>query len=362
MHTHEQLMKRALELAQKGWGMTNPNPLVGAVLVRDDRIVGEGWHRALGQPHAEIEAVRAAGDLARGSTLYVSLEPCSHTGRTPPCAKAIIEQGIAKVHIAMSDPNPKVSGRGIQMLRDAGIPVTCGLLEDQARKQNEIFIHYITCHKPWVVMKSAMTLDGKIAAYTGDSKWVSGQISRQLVHRLRSRMAAVLVGSQTVLNDNPRLNVRIDQLAGTNPLRVVVDSQGRTDPGSLVYEPDGQAMLATTTRLDPEREAAYLARGIRIEKLDGPDGRVDLFALIHKLYELEIDSVLVEGGGSLTAAMLEANLINKVMVFIAPKIIGGAKAPTPVEGRGFGRMAQAIQLRDIQVTQLDEDLLVEGVI
>lgn len=364
MNTHEYYMKRALELAKGGWGRTNPNPLVGAVIVKDGAIIAEGFHKELGCSHAEASALQNTKQDVKGSTLYVNLEPCSHYGRTPPCAKAIIEAGIKEVIVAMVDPNPKVAGRGIQMLEDAGIHVTIGVLEEEAKKLNEIFIHYITTKKPFVIMKTAMTLDGKAASVSGDSKWITGEASRQYVHVIRDRVSAVMVGVNTVVKDNPMLTARLQSKECKDPVRIIVDSKGRIPLESNVLHIDSKAgaILASTSSIDKEKEKLLLDMGVQIIKADNCTGEVDLTTLMGKLYELEIDSVLLEGGGSLNASALNAGIVNKVMMFIAPKIIGGSTAITPVEGAGFQLMKDAVKLKDIEVTRFDEDVLIEGYI
>ncbi len=362
MDTYEFYMKRALELAKRGWGTTNPNPLVGAVIVKDGEIAAEGYHEAAGRAHAEAAAFgNAAGDV-KGGTLFVNLEPCSHHGRTPPCACAIIEAGIGRVVVAMEDPNPLVSGRGIGMLRAAGIEVVTGVLEEEARKLNEIFIKYITRKRPFVIMKAAMTLDGKIASVSGDSKWISGESSRRYAHTIRDRVAAIMVGINTVLADNPSLTARPGSSAGNDPVRIVADSRGRLPPDCRVITVESPAgvILATTSLIGSEKEKQLADRGVRILKLDGPGGRVDLVRLMEELHGLELDSVLLEGGGCLNAAALEAGIVDKAMFFIAPKIIGGRDAGTPVEGQGIRLMKDAIALEDVSVSSFDGDILVEG--
>lgn len=362
MNMHEDYMKRVLELAKGGWGKTNPNPLVGAVIVRDGEIIGEGYHELLGCAHAEVAALNNSMQEVKGSTLYVNLEPCSHYGRTPPCAKAIIEAGIKEVVVAMEDPNPKVSGQGIKLLKDAGIEVVVGVLEKEARKLNEIFIKYITHKKPFVIMKTAMTLDGKIASACGDSRWISGESSRQQVHIIRDRVAAIMVGINTVLADNPSLTARLDSGRGKDPVRIVVDSRGIIPMDSRVINVESPAgvMLATTSLIESEKEKQLMDKGICILKADGYEGHVDLVKLMDELYKLEIDSILLEGGGSLNAAALNSGIVDKVMIFIAPKIIGGKDAITPVEGTGIQLMKDAVKLEDISISRFDEDILVEG--
>lgn len=356
-------MKRALELAKLGWGKTNPNPLVGAVIVKGGRIISEGYHKALGSDHAEVSAFKNATESITGSTLYVTLEPCSHFGRTPPCANTIIEAGIKEVVVAMVDPNPKVSGRGIKILEDAGITVTADVLNDEARKLNEIFIKYITEKRPFVIMKTASTLDGKIASSSGDSKWITGEASRNYVHALRDRVSAVMVGINTVICDNPHLTTRLPDRKGKNPVRIIVDSRGRIPLDSNVItgiSPDCKTWLAATSALDKTSESLLIEKGVKIIKADGTNNNVDLDKLMQELYKLEIDSVLLEGGGELNAAALDAGIVDKAMFFIAPKIIGGKAAPTPVGGVGALKMKDALALKDVSVRRFDEDVLIEG--
>ena len=360
MDLKEQYMERALKLAENGWGRTNPNPLVGAVIVKNGEIIGEGWHEKVGGPHAEIHALRAAKRDAVGATMYVTLEPCSHYGRTPPCADAIIKSGIKEVVIAMEDPNPSVSGRGIAMLQGAGIKVTNGVLEARAKRLNEIFIRYITKKRPFVIMKTAMTLDGKIASASGNSRWISGPSAREHVHRLRERVAAIMVGSKTVACDNPSLTARLKTSEGKNPLRIVVDSKGRIPLDSKVMDGTADTIIASTSALDAGKERKIAGAGARVLKLDGPGGHIDLNALMQALYGLGIDSVLLEGGGGLNAAALDAGIVDKVMIWIAPKIIGGKDAITPVEGRGIPLMRDALAVQGMHMDRLGDDILIEG--
>lgn len=359
---HDLYMKRALELAKLGWGKTNPNPLVGAVIVKDGEIIAEGYHEKIGGSHAEVAAFNNATRDVKGGTIYVNLEPCSHYGRTPPCAKRIIEAGISKVVIGMVDPNPKVSGQGIKILKDAGIDVIEGVLENQAKKINEIFIKYITQKSPFVIMKTAMTIDGKIASISGDSKWISGESSRQYVHIVRDRVAAIMVGINTVLLDNPSLTTRLSSGQGKDPIRIIVDSMGRIPIDSKVIDSESKAgiILATTSLIDIEKEKQLINKGVKVLKLDGENGHVDLIRLMKELYKLEIDSVLLEGGGGLNAAALNSCIVDKVMTFIAPKIIGGQGAKTSVEGKGIPYMKDAINLQDLSINRFGQDIMIEG--
>ena len=360
---HEYYMKRALELARLGWGRTNPNPLVGAVIVKDGIVVAEGFHKALGFAHAEVDAFNNASRSVKGGTLYVNLEPCSHYGRTPPCAKAVIDMGISEVFIGMEDPNPLVAGRGCEMLRNAGIKVTTGVMRNEAEKLNEIFIKYITVKRPFVIMKTAMTLDGKIAAYSGETGWISGECSRKHVHMIRDRVSAIMVGINTVLKDNPCLTTRLEGAYGKDPVRIVVDSKGVIPLDCKVIDPASSTgvILATTSAIEPDKEKQLLDAGVKILKLDDDaNSRVDLGKLMDELYKLEIDSVLLEGGGNLNFSALSAGIVDKVMSFIAPKIVGGKNAVTPVEGEGIYLMQDAICLRDISIDRFGDDVLLEG--
>jgi diaminohydroxyphosphoribosylaminopyrimidine deaminase/5-amino-6-(5-phosphoribosylamino)uracil reductase len=358
-------MRRALKLADKGWGRTRPNPLVGCVIVRDGEILAEGYHAALGRAHAEraaIEQAQSQGIDLTGATLYVNLEPCSHFGRTPPCADLIVENRLARVVVAMEDPNPLVAGRGIQTLRTAGIEVTTGVLELEARQLNEIFIKHITTGKPFVILKAAISIDGKIATHTGESKWISGAQSRKLVHRWRSRTAAILVGINTILQDDPSLTTRLHGKRDMDPARIIVDSTGRLTPQHRVFNADSKApvIAATTSAIDPIRAEQLQKAGATLLVLDGPEGQVDLQALIDHLGESGIDSILLEGGGRLNEAFLRAGLVDKIMLFMAPKIIGGSASIACFHGEGTEHLTDAIPITDMTVTPVGEDFLIEG--
>jgi len=358
-------MRRALKLAEKGWGWTRPNPLVGCVIVRDGEVLAEGYHAALGRAHAEraaIEQAQSQGIDLTDATLYVNLEPCSHFGRTPPCADLIIEHGIARVVVAMIDPNPIVSGRGIQSLRTAGIEVTTGVLESEARRLNEIFIKHITTGKPFVILKAAISVDGKIATHTGESQWISGAQSRKMVHRWRSRAAAILVGINTVLQDDPSLTTRLHGKKDMDPTRIIVDSKGRLTSHHRVFNPDSKAsvIVATTSAIKPDHAEQLKQAGANILILDGSHGQVDLPALIDQLGESGIDSILLEGGGRLNEAFLRAGLVDKIMLFMAPKIIGGSASIACFHGEGIEHLTDAITITDMTVTPIGNDFLIEG--
>ncbi|MEW6662660.1 MAG: bifunctional diaminohydroxyphosphoribosylaminopyrimidine deaminase/5-amino-6-(5-phosphoribosylamino)uracil reductase RibD [Bacillota bacterium] len=354
-------MQRAMELARLGAGWTSPNPIVGAVIVKDGRIVGEGYHRKAGTPHAEIHALRDAGSSASGATLYVNLEPCSHYGRTPPCTKAVIQAGVARVVVAMEDPNPKVAGQGIQELKRVGIQVAVGILEQEARELNEIFIKYITTRIPFVTLKIAITLDGKIATTMGKSKWITSQLARDEVHRLRHLHDAVLTGIGTVLADDPKLNVRLEG-SWRDPLRVIVDSRLRLPlTATVAASARGQpTLVATTNRHDPEHKRRLEEMGIEVAVLPSFEGRVDLSSLMKLLGGREITSILLEGGGYLAAGALAQGIVDKIIAFIAPKIFGGMAAPGPVGELGVREVGQALSLTRMKATPVGSDLMVTG--
>ena len=354
----EIFMREALRIARNAEGRTSPNPLVGAVIVRDGRIVAEGWHRQAGTPHAEIHALNMAGDLARGATLYVTLEPCSHFGRTPPCAQAIVEAGISRVVAAMSDPNPKVSGRGFEILRNAGIEVTVGILQDEARRLNEIFLKWVTKKLPFVTMKFACSLDGKIATPTGESQWISCEESRKFSHRLRDLSDAILIGSGTLLADNPTLTARLP--GGKNPVRVIVDSRAKIPlAANVVADKSARTIVAVTSNAPAEKISALKKSGVEIITAGGGE-RVDLEILMRELAAREITSVLVEGGGKIHFAMLRAKLVDKIFAFVAPKIIGGENSLTAVEGAGFGKLSDAVELKNFTAEKIGDDILLTG--
>lgn len=356
-------MRRALRLAERGF--TPPNPMVGCVLVRAGEKVGEGWHPYAGQPHAEVFALRAAGEQARGATAYVTLEPCSHFGRTPPCADALIAAGVRRVVVATPDPNPQVSGRGLARLQAAGIEVALGVLEAPAQRLNEAFLQFQRTGIPFFTLKAAMTLDGKIATHTGDSKWITGPRARRFVHLQRARSGAVLVGIGTLLADDAQLTARLPGVKlPRQPLRIVVDSRLRTPPDCAAVRLSApEAPLLIATLADPDSDRARLLRRAGVEILQLPadaQGQVDLTALQRELTQRQIISVWVEGGGELHAALLQAGLAHKALFFVAPKLLGGKEAPTPIEGTGPDRMAQAVPLEALRVHRFGPDIALEG--
>jgi diaminohydroxyphosphoribosylaminopyrimidine deaminase/5-amino-6-(5-phosphoribosylamino)uracil reductase len=354
-------MRRALDLADRAAGLTSPNPLVGAVVVRDSVVVGEGFHAGPGRPHAEIEALRAAGDRAGGATLYVTLEPCAHQGRTSPCAPALVAAGLARVVVATGDPNPLVDGRGLEILRRAGIAVDTGLLADEARAQNRAFFTWVTHRRPHVTLKTAMTLDGKIADVHGGSRWITGEAARAETHRLRSRADAIVVGIGTALTDDPELTVRLGAPWPREPYRVVVDGKARLPTGARLIHAGtpGRAVIAVGPGAPAGRLRQLAAAGATVVECSGSPGRVDLRHLLGWLAEREVLAALVEGGGGLNAAFLEAGLVDRVVVFIAPRLLGGRAAPTPVEGGGRS-LKEALRVVGATVRPIGEDFVIEG--
>lgn len=359
-------MRRALELAERGAGHVNPNPLVGCVLVKDDAIIAEGYHARAGAPHAEAEALQQAGDAAQGAHLYVNYEPCVRFPgkRTPACVDRIVDAGIERVVVATRDPTPEISGRGVGQLRAAGVDVVEGVLEADARRLNEIRAKFATTGRPFVLLKSAMSLDGKIATRTSDARWVSSDASRKLVHQWRNRYAAVLVGVDTALNDDPRLTVR--HVEGRDPIRIVLDSHGRLSPNAQLFHLDSEApTIVATVDMSQETESTLRAldtpTAIGVWRLPADDhGHVDLRALLEKLGQREIDSVLIEGGSEVAGAFLNAGLIDRVTVFIAPKLIGGRDAPGPIGGLGAACADQAVSLRDTEIAWSGSDIIYTG--
>lgn len=354
-------MKRALTLARRG--RTSPNPMVGAVVARDGRIVGEGFHPRAGEPHAEVFALQAAGDLARGAELYVNLEPCCHEGKTGPCTDAIIAAGIRKVYAAMVDPNPQVAGKGIEALRSAGIEVEVGLLEAEAQEVNRGFIKCVTCGRPFVLWKAAMTLDGKIATRTADSRWVTGEKSRAYVHRLRAQSDAIMVGIGTVLADDPSLTNRQDakiaKEAKDQPIRIVVDSEGSVSLDAKILSDEAPTIVALRKSAPVANIDRLRNAGVRVLEVSDDGSRIDPGCLLRKLGNMGIHYVLLEGGGELAASMIAAGLVDRGLIFIAPKIVGGRDAKSPVEGEGIGLMADALRTSKPRIRRFGNDVALE---
>ena len=366
MQEKEEYMRRALDLARKGEGHTSPNPMVGCVVVRDGRIISEGYHEKYGTFHAERNALMRCTEDTTGADLYVTLEPCCHQGKTPPCTDIIIEKKIARVFVGSMDSNPLVAGKGVQILRDHGIYVETGILEEECLKLNEVFYHYITTKTPFVVMKYAMTLDGKIACATGDSKWVTGEKARKQVHRMRGRYRGIMAGIGTVLADDPMLNCRVE--GGVNPVRIICDSNLHIPLDSQIVKTAQEIetiVACSASVLQEERKQEKINKlreaGIQIIGTKGAHG-VNLVELMKKLGEQNIDSILLEGGGTLNASALEDGIVNKVYAYIAGKLIGGMDARSPVEGIGRERMADAIELKHMKIEQLGEDFCIVGYI
>ena len=351
-------MQRAIELAWCGRGFASPNPMVGAVIVKNGRIIGEGFHRKCGELHAERNAFASLSESACGAEMYVTLEPCCHYGRTPPCTEAIIENGISKIYIGSRDPNPLVSGKGAELLRKHGIEVIEDFMRAECDELNPVFFHYITTKKPYVVLKYAMTLDGKIAAYTGRSQWITGETARKHVHLLRGTYSAVLAGIGTVLADDPMLNCRIEN--AHQPLRVVADSSLRIPAeNSLCRSAREYSLLIACTKADKHKKAALEAIGAEVAELPERDGHVDLGALMEFLAKKQISSVMIEGGGGLSYSALKSGIVDHVCAYIAPKLLGGRDAKTPVEGIGADCPDNAAILTNRRLTVLDGDILLE---
>ncbi|HQA08446.1 MAG TPA: bifunctional diaminohydroxyphosphoribosylaminopyrimidine deaminase/5-amino-6-(5-phosphoribosylamino)uracil reductase RibD [Syntrophomonadaceae bacterium] len=355
-------MQRALQLAALGLGRTSPNPVVGAVIVKNGIIVGEGYHQKAGTPHAEIHALRQAGEQARGADIYVTLEPCSHYGRTPPCVNALIEAGIKRVVAAVLDPNPLVAGQGIEILNNAGIETKVGVLEEPARRLNEAFFKFITTNRPFVALKTAITLDGKIATRKGNSRWITSPEARRYVHQLRNRYDAIMAGIGTVLADDPMLNTRLDDPTARDPVRIIVDGQLDLPLDSQIANTSRKqtTLVYTSRNADRGREKALKQKGLEVIRIDGTQNNLDLSQVMDDLGKRGMISVLVEGGAGLNASLLEQKLVDKLYWFIAPKIIGGSQAPGPVGGSGAASMDEAILLHDIQQQQIGDDLLIEA--
>jgi diaminohydroxyphosphoribosylaminopyrimidine deaminase/5-amino-6-(5-phosphoribosylamino)uracil reductase len=353
-------MALALRLAAKGRGRTHPNPMVGAVVVAKGRIVGQGWHRRAGGPHAEVPALRAAGRRARGATRYVTLEPCSHTDkRTPPCVPRIVASNVKRVVVAMRDPNPRVQGRGLSALRRAGISASVGCLQREAERLNEAYGHWMRTGRPFVVLKAAMTLDGKIATADGDSQWITGSAARRDAHRLRAEVDAVMVGAGTVLRDDPRLTVRMGARGPAQPWRVVLDSTLRLPLSARVLA-GGRAIVATTTKAPPHRIERLRARGVTVLVLPLHNGRVSLRACLERLGGMGIGSVLLEGGSELNASALREGLVGRLVVYVAPVLMGGQDAKSLIGGASPKHLADALRIRDIRVRRAGSDLVIEG--
>ena len=352
-------MKLALDLAKKGCGYVNPNPMVGAVIVKNDEIIGVGYHEKYGELHAERNAIANCISSPKDATIYVTLEPCCHYGKTPPCTDAIIESGIKKVVIGSSDPNPLVSGKGVEILRSNNIEVVENVLKDECDKLNEVFFYYMKTKTPYVVMKYAMTMDGKIATYTGKSKWITGEEARLNVHKDRHKYSGIMVGVETVLTDDPMLNCRIQD--GKNPTRIICDTNLRTPLDSNIVSSSKNIPTIIATCCDNEdKQKQYIEKGCKVIKISKKDNHLDLNKLMICLGEEKIDSILLEGGGTLNWSALNNNVVNKVQTYISPKIFGGINSKSPVAGIGVENPKQAFYLKNIAIKQIGEDILIES--
>ena len=375
-------MQRAIALAKKGAGFVNPNPMVGCVVVKDNEIITEGYHEYYGGLHAERNALTNTAADCKDATLYVTLEPCCHHGKTPPCTDIIIEKGIKKVVVGLLDPNPLVAGKGISILQNAGIEVVTGVEEDKIKELNKVFLKYIKTKRPYVILKTAMTLDGKIASHTGDSKWITNEKSRQLVHKLRSEMMGIVAGIGTVKADNPMLNCRLEgqqttdnrQQSVRQPIRIIVDTKASISLDSNIVKTaneyrtilaigrDVTPVASEQTTVNSQQPKADIFKSFNVEILqcEEKDGHVDINDLMIKLGQMGIDSLLLEGGSCLNAAFLEADCVDEVYAFIAPKIIGGEHSKSPIGGKGIELMRDAITFDKVEIEQIENDILIKG--
>ncbi|MBB5323489.1 diaminohydroxyphosphoribosylaminopyrimidine deaminase/5-amino-6-(5-phosphoribosylamino)uracil reductase [Anoxybacillus tepidamans] len=359
MQHDERYMRFALEVAKTGLGQTAPNPAVGAVVVKNGEIVGFGAHLKAGEPHAEVHAIRMAGDKAKGATVYVTLEPCSHFGKTPPCADLLVETGVKRVVIATTDPNPLVAGKGIEKLQNAGIDVTVGVLKEEADELNRIFFHYITTKTPFVTLKYACSLDGKIATKTGDSKWITSEEARRDVHSYRALHDAILVGVNTVIADDPRLTVRLSE-GGKNPIRIILDTHLRTPfHANVIQDTEAETWLIVGSDVPKERMALYEKPHVRIIPMNAPN--IDIRELLHMLAEQKVTSVFVEGGSRVHDSFVQAGAVQEIVAYFAPKIIGGNDARTPVGGVGFAKMADVLELTIKRIETIGSDIKVVAI-
>jgi diaminohydroxyphosphoribosylaminopyrimidine deaminase / 5-amino-6-(5-phosphoribosylamino)uracil reductase len=357
--TDEQWMKKVLRLAEKGRGRTSPNPMVGAIIVKGGKVIGRGYHARAGAPHAEILSLQQAGEKAKGSVLYINLEPCTHFGRTPPCAPRVIGAQVKRVVIGMEDPNPRVKGRGILSLRQAGIEVEVGILGKECRRLNESFCKYIVEKEPFVVLKVASTFDGKIATQKGDSQWITGGSARRFVHRLRDQVDGVLVGIGTILKDDPRLTARIN--GGHDPYRIVLDSHLKIPERARVFDGSPSRVIVATTREGSKEKRGRLERrGVRVLVLDSKEGRVDLKACLKRLGSVGIMTLLVEGGSKVNGSFLDEMAVDKFYFFFSPKWMGDPEAPGIFGGHGVRDLREVIHLRQIHSRKMGEDYLLEG--
>ena len=354
-----QYMEQALKLAKKGAGHVNPNPLVGSIIVKKDKIIGKGYHQKYGGPHAEVNAFASLEESSIGATMYVTLEPCSHHGKTPPCVDAVIKSGVTRVVVASLDPNPLVAGRSITKMKEAGIEVEVGVLKEECDELNAVFFHHITYKTPYIVMKYAMTSDGKIATRTGASRWITGETARKKVHQDRNLYSGIMIGVATLIADDPMLDCRIEN--GRNPIRIICDTTLRTPMNStLVETAKSIPTILLTASVDKKRHQQYIDTGCQVVTAPLQAEKIDLKVAMKLLGKMGIDSILLEGGATLNASALEAGIVNKVQTYIAPKIFGGTSAPTPIAGLGVENPVQAYILKNRKITVLGEDVLIES--
>jgi len=352
-------MKQALRLAEKGWGRTSPNPMVGAVLVKNGNVVGQGYHAKAGEAHAEIVALQQAKEEARGAVLYLNLEPCTHYGKTPPCAPQVIQSNVKRVVIGMEDPNPLVNGKGVEILKRAGLEVNVGVLEKECQRLNEAFSKFILKKKPFVILKVAATLDGKMATRNGDSKWISGEASRHLVHQWRDRVDGVLVGIRTVLKDDPMLTARIRK--GRDPYRIVLDSRLMIpEEAKVIGASPSKTIIASTEKASKDKIEKLEQKGVQILLLDSKEGKINLKSCLSKLGEIGMMSLMVEGGSQVNGSFLDEGLIDKLFLFLSPKIMGDPQALGIFGGKGISSVQEAIVLKEIKKRKIGEDILIES--
>lgn len=348
-----------MTLASKGTGRVLPNPLVGAVIVKNGKVIGKGYHHHFGGPHAEVMAFRNAGTSVKGASLYITLEPCNHHGKTPPCAPLIVQKGIREVFIGMTDPNPLVKNKGIKYLEEYGVKVITGILENQIRKQNEAFVKYITSGLPFCILKTGMTIDGKIATVKGESRWITGEKSRMQVHRLRHEADAIMVGINTVITDNPSLNPCLN--GEKEPLKIIVDSRLRIPLSSRVFKENPRKVIVATTKQADKSVIKNIERlGAQVLVCPAKENRVDLKWLIARLGEMNIAFLLIEAGSTLAFSVIRERIVDKMIFFIAPKILGGTMTPMAVGGEGIRALEDAIPVKELQIKKTGEDLMITG--
>ncbi|MCP4550692.1 MAG: bifunctional diaminohydroxyphosphoribosylaminopyrimidine deaminase/5-amino-6-(5-phosphoribosylamino)uracil reductase RibD [Bacteroidetes bacterium] len=360
--TDEIYMQKAIKLSLTGMGLVNPNPLAGAVIVKNNELIGEGYHALFGEAHAEVNAINNAVTNCTDATIYITLEPCSHHGKTPPCALKIIDSKIKRVVIGITDPNPLVSGKGIKLLKDAGIEVTIGVLSNEIMRLNEVFIYYITKRTPFVVMKTASTFDGKIATSIGESRWISGEESQKFVHNLRQQYSGIMVGINTVVSDDPELTVRHFMGKKKHPVKIIIDSTARISlkAKALIRRNGSKTILAVTSKAPSAKIKDLINIGTEVIVCPKTEQGVDLKYLMNELGKMSIDSVLLEGGATLNYSALEQGIVNKAISIVAPTIVGGQNSPTAVAGKGIEQLSNAIKINHLSAKTIGDDILLEG--